>query len=56
VLSALVLVLAHGQNVPVAITPLGILACAVLVMGITLLSGLLAVRTLRNADPAKLLR
>lgn len=56
VLSALVLALANAQSVPVAITPLGVFACAALVMGITLLSGLLAVRTLRNADPARLLR
>ena len=56
ILSALVLVLAHSQDVPVGITLPGIAACATLVMGITMLSGMLAVRTLRNADPARLLR
>ncbi len=55
-LSAVVLAIADSQQVPVAITAPGIVACAVLVMAITLLSGLLAVRTLRNADPARLLR
>ena len=56
VLSAMVLLLAHSQDVPVGITVAGVTACAVLVMGITLFSGMLAVRTLRNADPARLLR
>ncbi len=56
ILSAMVLLLAHSQDVPVGITVAGVTACAVLVMGITLFSGMLAVRTLRNADPARLLR
>ncbi len=56
VLSALVLVVAVGQDVPVALSPLGVLVCAGLVMAIALVSGLMAVRTLRRADPARLLR
>ena len=56
VLSALVLAVAIGQDVPVALSPLGVLVCAGLVMAIALVSGLMAVRTLRRADPARLLR
>ncbi len=55
-LSSLVLALAASQDVPVSISVPGIVACALLVLAITLLSGLLAVRTLRDADPARLLR
>ncbi len=55
-LSAILLILARSQNVPVSIGPFGVLVCMGLVMGITLFSGLLAVRSLRNADPAHLLR
>jgi putative ABC transport system permease protein len=54
--SELALVLARGQDVPVRIDPLTILACSAMVMSIALLSGVMALRILRNADPALLLR
>ncbi|MEO8460753.1 MAG: ABC transporter permease [Dokdonella sp.] len=52
----LVLALAATQDVPAQLDPLTALACAALVMGIALVSGLLAVRVLRRADPVQLLR
>ncbi len=52
----LALVLARGQDVPVELTLLSVFLCSVLVMAIALLSGLLAVRSLRRADPATLMR
>jgi putative ABC transport system permease protein len=54
--TALVVLLAHRRDVPVQLDLATIALCAVLVMGIALLSGLAAVRTLRHADPALLLR
>lgn len=54
--TALVVLLAHRRDVPVQLDLATIAICAVLVMGIALLSGLAAVRTLRHADPALLLR
>ncbi len=53
---ALALLLARDQNVPVELTWLSVVLCSVLVMTIALLSGLLAVRSLRRADPATLMR
>ena len=53
---ALALLLARNQDVPVELTALSILLCSALVMAIALLSGLLAVRSLRRADPATLMR
>jgi putative ABC transport system permease protein len=55
-LSALIIALARQQDVPVDLDALTVLACGVLVMGIALVSGLMAVRALRHADPATLLR
>lgn len=55
-LSALIITLARQQDVPVVLDALTVLACGVLVMGIALVSGLMAVRVLRHADPATLLR
>lgn len=55
-LSALIIALAHQQDIPVDLDALTILACGVLVMGIALVSGLMAVRFLRHVDPATLLR
>ncbi len=55
-LSALIIALARQQDVPVDLDVLTVLACGVLVMGIALVSGLMAVRALRHADPATLLR
>ena len=56
VATALVVLLAHRRDVPVQLDLATIAVCAALVMGIALLSGLAAVRTLRHADPALLLR
>ncbi|GAP66373.1 ABC-type transport system [Mizugakiibacter sediminis] len=48
--------LARRADVPIVFGAWQALACAVLVMGIALVSGLMAVRALRHADPAMLLR
>ncbi|MGH8189906.1 MAG: ABC transporter permease [Rhodanobacteraceae bacterium] len=48
--------LATLEEVPVALNPPAWIACAVLVMAIALVSGIAAVRALRHADPALLLR
>ena len=56
VLTAIVVVLARQRDVPVELNALTVGACAALVMGIALVSGLAAVRALRQADPAMLLR
>lgn len=55
-LSALIIMLARQQDVPVDLDALTLFACGVLVMSIALVSGLMAVRVLRHADPATLLR
>ncbi|MBN8728773.1 MAG: ABC transporter permease [Xanthomonadales bacterium] len=52
----LLLALAHQRDVPATLDPLVATVCAVMVMAIALASGLMAVRTLRHADPALLLR
>jgi putative ABC transport system permease protein len=49
-------VLAKHRDVPVQLDALTVGACAALVMAIALVSGLAAVRALRHADPAMLLR
>jgi putative ABC transport system permease protein len=54
--TALVVLLAHRRDVPVQLDLATVAICAALVMGIALLSGLAAVRALRHADPALLLR
>ena len=56
VLTAIVVVLAKHRDVPVQLDALTVAACAALVMAIALVSGLAAVRALRHADPAMLLR
>ncbi|WP_130620130.1 ABC transporter permease [Dyella amyloliquefaciens] len=56
VLGALALVLARSRNVPVALGPWTTLACLALCMGLAIVSGLAAMRSLRRADPATLLR
>jgi len=56
VLTAIVVVLAKHRDVPVQLDATIIIACAALVMAIALVSGLAAVRALRHADPAMLLR
>ena len=55
-LTALIIALARHQDVPVDLDMLTILICGVLVLGIALVSGLMAVRALRHADPETLLR
>jgi putative ABC transport system permease protein len=55
-LSLALIGLAKLQEVPVALSLPAWIACAVLVMGIALVSGVAAVRALRSADPALLLR
>ena len=56
VVSALLLLLAGGQSVPVAFDAAAAAGCAVLVMAIALVSGLMAVRALSHLEPANLLR
>jgi putative ABC transport system permease protein len=54
--SALLLSIASAYRVPVALNLAAVLACAVLVAVLSLLSGLGAMRSLLRADPATLLR
>jgi len=56
VLGGIALVFAHSRSVPVALDPLTALACLVLGMGLAIVSGLAAMRSLHRADPATLLR
>ncbi|HEV2607286.1 MAG TPA: FtsX-like permease family protein [Xanthomonadaceae bacterium] len=56
IVGAFALLLARSEDVPVELTLLSVVLCSVLVMGVALLSGLLAVRSLRRADPATLMR
>ncbi len=55
-LGVLLLLLARSQNVPVVLNVPAALACIVLVLGLAAVSGLAAMRSLRRADPATLLR
>ncbi len=50
------MLLARSQDVPVVLTVPAALACIILVMGLAAVSGLAAMRSLRRADPATLLR
>ncbi|MEQ6434774.1 ABC transporter permease [Comamonas sp. w2-DMI] len=54
--SAVLLSIAAAYRVPVALNLAAVLACAVLVAVLSLLSGLGAMRSLLRADPATLLR
>jgi putative ABC transport system permease protein len=56
VLGVLVLWLARSQDVPVVLDIPVTLACVVLAMALAAVSGLAAMRSLRRADPASLLR
>jgi putative ABC transport system permease protein len=56
VLGALLLGLARSQDVPVVLNIPATLACVVLALGLAGVSGLAAIRSLRRADPASLLR
>ncbi|KAB0567195.1 ABC transporter permease [Pseudomonas palleroniana] len=56
VLAGLFFVMAAHYNVPLQLSPGAALACVLLSMILALVSGLAAIRTLRHADPASLLR
>lgn len=56
VLGALVLALARSQDVPVVLNIPVTLACMLLALALAAVSGLAAMRSLRRADPATLLR
>ncbi|MET0332048.1 MAG: FtsX-like permease family protein [Dyella sp.] len=56
ILGALALMLARSYNVPVTLGPLASAVCLGLVMALAIVSGLAAMRSLRRADPATLLR
>ena len=55
-LGVVLMLLARSQDVPVVLTVPAAVACIVLVMGLAAVSGLAAMRSLRRADPATLLR
>jgi len=56
VMGLLALTLARSRNVPVAIHPITAVLCLSLTMVLAMVSGLAAMRSLRRADPASLLR
>jgi len=56
IVACVLFVLAARYNVPVALSPVVAIACLALSMGLVVVSGLAAIRTLRHADPASLLR
>jgi putative ABC transport system permease protein len=56
ILGALLLLIAQSQDVPVVFNPSVTLACILVALGVTGVSGLAAVRSLRHAEPAILLR
>ncbi|MDA3914478.1 ABC transporter permease [Oleiagrimonas sp.] len=56
VFGSLLLILARSQNVPVVLNVPISLVCATLIMALAAVSGLAAMRSLRRADPATLLR
>lgn len=56
VIGGLLLLLGHSYSVPVALSPAATIVCLSLVMALAVVSGLAAMRSLRRADPASLLR
>lgn len=56
ILSGLMLVLAQSQDVPMVLNVSASMACLLLMMTLAVFSGLAAMRSLRHADPATLLR
>ena len=56
VLTGLLLLLARGESVPVAMTTPVLGACLALIMALVAISALLSMRSVRRADPATLLR
>jgi putative ABC transport system permease protein len=55
-LGVVLMLLARSQDVPVVLNVPAALGCILLVMGLAAVSGLAAMRSLRRADPATLLR
>jgi putative ABC transport system permease protein len=55
-LGIVLMLLARSQDVPVVLNVPSALACIILVMGLAAVSGLAAMRSMRRADPATLLR
>jgi len=55
-LGIVLMLLARSQDVPVSLNIRAVLACIILVMGLAAVSGLAAMRSMRRADPATLLR
>ncbi|MBN8947008.1 MAG: ABC transporter permease [Rhodanobacter sp.] len=55
-LGLVLMLLARSQDVPVVLNVAAALGCIALVMGLAAVSGLAAMRSLRRADPANLLR
>jgi putative ABC transport system permease protein len=56
VIGLILLFVARNRSVPMDLNPLTAIACLALSMALAIVSGLAAVRTLRRADPASLLR
>jgi putative ABC transport system permease protein len=56
VIGAVLLVIAQNRSVPMELHPLTAAACLTLSMALAIVSGLAAMRSLRRADPATLLR
>ncbi|SFS05070.1 putative ABC transport system permease protein [Dyella sp. OK004] len=56
VLGALFFFFARSRSVPVELNPIATVGCLLLGMGLAIVSGLAAMRSLRRADPATLLR
>lgn len=56
VIGAILLVIARSRSVPMEMRPVTAVACLSLSMALAIVSGLAAVRSLRRADPASLLR
>jgi putative ABC transport system permease protein len=55
-LSFAILLLAAGQDVPIVFNAVAAICCAVLVMSIAVISGLLAAGIINHLEPANLLR
>lgn len=55
-LGTVLMLVARSQDVPVVLNAPAVLGCVILVLGLACVSGLAAMRSLRHADPATLLR
>jgi putative ABC transport system permease protein len=56
VIGVVMLAIARNRSVPMELHPLTALVCLALSMALAIVSGLAAMRSLRRADPASLLR